>query len=322
MKNLLIVVVAVLLMIGSYFLGKHESSESPELRKNGPTQLEHDSPGVSESTVITTENGEVTSGKGLPLPPANMPLSEIYVLLQRRADAGDGKAACRLAIELVRCQQALNMNKYMSVDPDVIVEEADKSMNPGDKLKMANSIDEQKLTIMEKAKSCGKISTNQLMQTSRYLRQAAYASQADAMVAYVDGRGLEGEGGFALVRSADFDVWRRDALPIAQRALQRGIPEAVYLFSNAYSDENSLFSGLIVNDVVHAETMRLLQLRLEGTALPVETTLNASDYQRASSESDAMFRNYFNGRVQPKISFMKRLMSYTSTKKDEVAPCE
>jgi TPR repeat protein len=322
MKNLLITVFAILLMVGSYLLGKNESSESLELGKKRPAPIAQDSTDVSESTVLKTESGEVITEKSLPLPPANMPLHEIYALLQRRADTGDGKAACRLAIELLRCQQTLNMNKYMSADADIVVEEADKSMRPGDKLKMANSIDEQRLTIMEKAKSCGKISTQQLKQASRYLRQAAYASQPDAMVAYVDGRGLEGEGGFALVRSSDLDLWRRDALPIAQRALQSGVPEAVYLLSNAYSDENSLFSGLIVNDAVHAETMRLLRLRVEGTALPVETRLNASDYQRALSESDAMFRNYFNGRVQPKVSFMKRLTSYASTQKDEVAPCE
>lgn len=321
MKNLLITIVAILLIIGSYFIGKHQSSESHGPAKKKQALLEQATPSDSADT-ITTADGKVISENTLPLPPANLPLNDIYALLQRRADNGDSKAACRLAMELVRCQQALNMNKLMPVDSDEVMDSADRAMKPGDQLMIANSNDEHRLTIMERAHSCNKISADQLKQTFRYLRQAAHASQPDAMVAYVDGQGLAGGGSFAMIRSADFDLWRRDALPLAQRALQQGIPEAVYLFNDAYSFDHSLFSGLVADDIVHAETMRLLRLRIEGRALPVQTNLNASEYQRALSESDAMFRNNFNGRVQPKLSFMKRLMSFSPTKKEEVAPCE
>jgi hypothetical protein len=319
MKKLLIAVIGILLMAGSYFLGKHETTSSTILQNQEHPLFKTS---VSDVAEIAAADEKPVTKNNLPLPPANSPLNEIYNGLQQRADAGDAKAACRLAIELVRCQQALNMNKFMSVDPDSVVEEADQSLKPVDKLKMANSIDEHRLTIMEKANSCNKISVSQLKQTFRYLKQAANASQPDAMVAYIDGRGLEGEGGFALVRSTDFDAWRRDALPIAERALQQGVPEAIFLFDNAYSNDHSLFSGLIVDDTLNAETMRLLRLRVEGKSPTVSTTLIASDYQRALLKSDDMFRNYFHGQVRPKINFMKRLASYASTQKEDFAPCE
>ncbi len=321
MKKLLIVVVAVLLMMGSYFLGKNESSASPGTKK-AQAPLELATTAASGTTVFTGKNGEVISENELPLPPANMPLNEIYRLLQRRADAGDGKAACRLAIELIRCRQALHRSKYMSGDTDIEGSDGGTPLKPSDKLRMANSIDEERLTVMEKVQSCGKVPANLSKQTFKYLRQAANASQPDAMMAYADGQGLDDTGGFAMIRSNDFDVWRRDAIPVAQRALQLGVPEAVFLFSNGYSEDNAFFSSMVVDDAIHAETMKLLRLRIEGKALPVQTTLDASGYQRALSESDAMFRNYFRGQVQPKVSFMKRLRFYTPSKNEELAPCE
>ena len=126
----------------------------------------------------------------------------------------------------------------------------------------------------------------------------------------------------AMMHNPGFDTWRRDALPLAERALRQGIPEVAYMLGDAYSEDYSLFYGLVENNPLKAETMRLLQLRLEGKAFPVKTTLSASDYQRALSDSETMFKDYYHGLVNPKHKLLNRFTSVMTMKNDTVAPCE
>jgi hypothetical protein len=59
-----------------------------------------------------------TPAQPAPLPPADTPLGEILDELTRRADAGEPRAACRLAAELVRCSHraalvaSINANSF------------------------------------------------------------------------------------------------------------------------------------------------------------------------------------------------------------------
>ncbi|MEO8000947.1 MAG: hypothetical protein ABI644_03650 [Arenimonas sp.] len=313
MKKILIGIVLIMMLVAAYFLGKCDKPAISVLHGTGQAS-------ESVSATDSTESSDlrlVSKKTSQPLPASNMPLAQIYVGLQHRADAGDGKAACRLAIELIRCNQALAMSKIVAMSTG-----APNLGKSDDELQDDNATDELHLGFMEKVQNCGNLSDKQLKMTHRYLRQAALASEPDAMIAYADGMGIVNEGNFAFVRSENLDAWRREALPIAENALRHGIPEAIFLFNNGYSEDFSLFSGLIENDPYRAETMRLLRLRIEGKAFSAATTLNASDYQRALSESESMFKNYFQGLVNPKASFMRRLISANTTGKEAAAPCE
>jgi hypothetical protein len=319
MKNLLLYVVFIALAIGAYFLGRNESSYSNDQDSNSFAQSQpiQASPELHASIKNTKSEPKIS----LPLPPENLPLAEVYTLLQNRADAGDSKAACRLAIELMRCQKAFNMKKFQG-DNNLAEINFDDFVTPVDNLKYANDADESNLLLLNKLQSCKNISSNQLKQTFRYLRQAAYASEPDAMIMYVEGMGMEGEGGMSSLRGKDLDVWRQDANLIAERSLRQGLPEAVLLFNSAYSEDFSLFSGLIENDPVKAEAMQLLLLKLQGEPFPSKTKLNASDYQKALSSTEQMFASYFGSKRVPNSEFSKRITPYAVEGDESMPLCE
>ncbi len=321
MKKLLIAAIALLLLIGSYFLGKHETAASPVPNNREQADAEQAEASATEANGMAAANQKPAVRNKLPLPPANTPLNEVFDLLKKRADAGDGKAACRLAIELIRCQLAINMSKTAAMTPD---RDRDGSLNirPEDVGRIENALDEQRLLTMEKALSCNQITEERLKLATPYLRQAALASEPEAILPYVDGISLQGEGGMAMINNHGFDIWRRDALPMAESALRQGIPEAAYVLGGAYSNDFSLFYGLVENNPLKAETMRLLQLRLEGKAFPVKTTLSASDYQRALSDSETMFNDYYHGQVNPKHKLLNRFTNVMTMKNETTAPCE
>lgn len=323
MKKLLIAVVALSLLMGSYFLGKNETATSSVLQDGGQGKVEPTEALIWEANATAMANQKPAIKNKLPLPPPNTPLNEVFYLLQKRADTGDSKAACRLAIELIQCQLAVNLSKTaaMSLDRDS-ENKVPANMRPEDVRSIDNAMDEHRLLAMEKALSCNLITEEKLKLATHYLRQAALASEPEAILPYVDGISLQGDGGMAMIHNPGFDTWRHDALPMAERALRQGIPEAAYMLGSAYSEDFSLFYGLVENNPLKAETMHLLQLRLEGKAFPVKTTLSAADYQRALSDSEAMFKDYYQGLANPKHKLLNRFTHIMTMKNDTTAPCE
>ena len=214
------------------------------------------------------------------------------------------------------------MNNFMLkyADRSAFTIDAQGSSKSIDEVKAENSFDEQRLKTMEKAQACANISDEQFKQTFRYLRQGAHSSQPDAMASYADGMGFV-DGDFSILRGRDFDQWRQDAVLVTENALRQGVPEAVELLHNAYADDNSLFSGLVENDPLKATTMLLLKLRIEGKPFPSKITLKASEYKRATSDSETMFHEYFKRQVKPKTNFTKSLMSGALFENEEAAPC-
>ncbi len=323
MKKTLLGVSVIVVFIAAYFLGKHDNSaasaqqEIPELPETG---LDGNKATKGTSVLKFGVFNPKTSAKiGQPLPPANLPLAKIYSELQQRADDGNGQAACRLAIELIRCRHFNARAKYLITDPSDHKQEGNNTLN--DQLLSENSQDEERLSILERTKSCENISDEQYKQIFKYLRQGAYAAEPDALIPYISGDGLATD--FSRIRSHDFDVWRSEALPLAQSAMRMGDPASVLLLASAYQEDNDFFSGMVSNDPFQAEIMSQLHSRLFAIPTSVRTNqLTAEQNRTAANEAEQLFQQRFRGQTVPRGLSVNPVTRFTSPKKDDRAPCE
>lgn len=228
-------------------------------------------------------------GPDIPLPPPSAPLAETLPLLRARADAGDGRAACRLATELIRCQQA----GEFPADMTPLEREYEAKGN----LAAANHFAEQALWTNEMAIRCRDLPPDLRDRGGHYLRQAALAGDASAMLAYAEGMHwrLDGRG---IALDPLFDRWRTEAPQMAQRALEAGLPAANYYFWMAYQDDFSLFGALVPDDPYRAYVHHLLMARLFGWREPDGTRRDLSpvELQRAVREADELHQRVYRGR--------------------------
>lgn len=323
MKKLLSGAALVLLIVAVYFFyGQQTFLDSAQKKFNGSLDDSQADVEVPPEKAALAKAGVKSSPRNnLSLPPANVPLNEIHDLLRQRADAGDGKAACRLAIELLRCRFSKNMSNYYSsksAGPDLA---AENGITLKDKLFTQNSEDEQHIRYLEKNRSCSNISDEQYKQAFKYLRQGAYAGEPDALVPYIDGAGLAPD--FSAMRDRNFDTWRSDAVSLADSALRRGVPESLTLLGSAYTDDVSMFGGLVENDPFQAEVMRQLYFQLFSVApSPTSNLLTPEQKQSALRKSKELFADNFHNQVVARTNASKRLQFAMSLKKDDKPPCE
>ncbi|MGH8051894.1 MAG: hypothetical protein ACREPB_14640 [Arenimonas sp.] len=323
MKKTLIVVAAMVVFIAAYFLGRHDNSVASaqqEIAKTPETNLDDNKTTKGTPVLKFGVFNPKTSAKfGQPLPPGNLPLAKIYGELRQRADDGNGQAACRLAIELIRCRHFNARAKNLITDPSDHKQEGANSLNG--QLLSENSQDEERLMILEKNKNCENISENHYKQIFKYLRQGAYAAEPDALIPYISGDGLPMD--FSRIRSHEFDVWRSDALPLAQSAMRTGDPASVLLLASAYQGDDDFFSGMVSNDPFQAEVMNQLYSRLFAIPSSVRANqLTAEQNRMAINEAEQLFQQRFRGQTVPRALSVNPAIRFTSPKKDDRAPCE
>ncbi len=320
MKKILVFSCLVIMFVAGYFFAKYEVSSSQPAMSNVTDSTQQSSvSGVKTAKLLFPQKKNISR---YPLPPANTPIAEILDMLKKRADVGDGKAACRLSIELLRCRQAKTMSKYM-LDPSSVSDMFEGQLSNKEKLLVDNGQDEQRLKLLEKNKSCRNISDRQYDQIFKYLRQAAYSGEPDALIPYIDGLGLANGGDFSVIRGREFDIWRQDALNLAQSALHQGVPESVWMLSNGYSQDGSLFSGLVENDPYQAEVMSQLYFRVFAvTPAVVVNNLTPEQNALAGVQSEKIFQDYFHSQIRPRRNPIKSLLLATSLDNTAEAPCE
>lgn len=236
-----------------------------------------------------------------PLPPAEAPLPLVYPSLQARADAGDAKAACRLGIELLRCQRLGWFQDYTREHLLYAEAEATKA---GD-LDLADELARANLHYREIGLACAELSPALMERGAHYLRQAALAGEPEAMLRYADGQGFrQSPWDHGYLRSPEFDQWRREAPGMIERALALGRPEAVHLLESAHTSDEGLLQGIVRNDPVQAAAHRQLIERLQGAdgpRLPAGRNLPRLDTQQEQQAmalaADWHARHFDGGRV-------------------------
>jgi hypothetical protein len=266
-----------------------------------PTSGETPAAETASAPLARTPEGEpVPSAKGLapnpraqvPLPPVDAPLALIVEPLAARADAGDSRAACRLAMELIRCQGALFLADIPSFDSTRLEAELEAS----GKLDAADRVAADALEQARVARECLALPAHLVDRGPHYLGQAARAGEPEAMVRYADSQFWPPDGrGF--LSHPEFDLWRRDAPGMIERAFAAGVPESAFAMMDAYQSDIGLVGSLIPNDPVKAEAVRLLMTRLHGWQEPLTLgRLDASTQARVRELARQWHEGPFQGR--------------------------
>ena len=226
------------------------------------------------------------------LPAVDAPLSTILLPLSDRADRGDPKAACRLAMELIRCQVTAYYQSIAAFNDSSL----EKKLEAEGNLKAADSIAANQMELLLRSQECQAVPEDLRDRGAHYPAMAARAGEPEARLRYADGMHwpLDGRGVYS---DPGFDAWRRDAPRMLRRAFDAGIPEAPFLYWVAYQHDYGALSALIPNDEVKAEATRMLMMRLHGWGeRPVPSRLDPASLARASELARQWHEGPFKGR--------------------------
>ena len=255
------------------------------------------------------------------LPPPGSPVAAIFDQLKAAADAGDGVAACRLAVELLACE---SLQQFAAADAGG--EALEDALSRQGNLEGANSVASFELRQLQSRRQCAGITEAQRALGARYLRQGAEAGVAEAMVRYADGQVFGNPGSvYGVLRHPEFDRWRRDAPVFLQRALREGDTSAAFVLMVANSDDNSLFAALVPDDAEAAQSFRSLLGHLRGGPAGPQTGLDPAALARANAQGLRMHLDHFQGRQVPAATSLTASLTPAWSRKDDPgqrAPCQ
>jgi hypothetical protein len=308
----IVVYAFIFLLLGLAYLfliGALGNSKSNDLSSRSVDQGEKLMVGETIAIITHPEIAKINS----PLPPIGVQVASIYDGLKQRADAGNTKAACRLAIDLSKCSQNKKVLESLSLGSAT-----DADFNASESQQMD---DEFKLSALQTEKLCQGMTIAQLKERGKYLRQAAHAGIPVAMVNYANGAGFEND--MSLLQDPLFDLWKKDAVNMTERALSMGMPEAVAMLASAYASDSGRLGGLIPDDPVKAEVYRLLGMRLLNVSIEPNNSLPKKDIDYAIAESNRMFAQYFqNQPTKQKVSLLVYLEANNIPDDMQKSACE
>jgi hypothetical protein len=188
-----------------------------------------------------------------PLPPADAPLADIYSDLKRRADAGDARAACRVAFELLRCRTVIDEREALEARLREWESDLDRYGAPA----TANKAAQEQITVAERNAACRAVPRADLAAGGEYLHSAAVAGIAEAQVRYAQGlmfglvadRTLGGKT-HAYLHHPEFERWHREAPGIARDLLRKHHRAGLVLMLDAYGRDDRPFAALYADDPV------------------------------------------------------------------------
>lgn len=264
-----------------------------------PTDSSHVSLGGEAEPLVTASGASqprpVEPADAEPLPPEDRPLAAILGPLAARADAGDRKAACRLGMELLRCEHLQDHAALVAPAPAPPDDEDARKAK-----RNSASVDflmRELAWIEERLAQCKAVPSTLAREGARYLEQAALAGEPEAMVRYAEGQHWPPSGRGAMA-GPSFDRWRRNAPGMMRRALEAGYPDAAFALMIAYQDDGGFHAALIPDDPEQAAVIGLLYARLYGSQ-GMEGRLrgmDAASQANAIRQAEAMHREYFQGR--------------------------
>lgn len=295
----------------------------------------------ADASVLTSTFDEPDQAADTPaaLPPRNTALHRLWPTLQGAAQAGDAGAACRLAIETVRCVGAIRMATALSQSPKGEPGELNALMSfeysPSSFGRAAEpegphaeaALDDVNRRTNAATRHCEGLSPERTHTALALLRAAALAGQPDAQAVYAAGEGwfLTIPGGMG---RPEFEQWRREAPMVVARMLDEGHPEAPGLLAGAYSGQTWL-SGLYDTDLERATAYLLLNARLMGRLETAERQLAkvpAETTARARQQAEALYARHYAGRAVGKATFylgagVRMLQSDIFDGETKPAPC-
>lgn len=319
-RRFLLLASAALLGLGAWLLKKPPPLPSHEEPAQG--QFADSEPvGAATSSQSLVAAAPTAPVPTLPLPPPGLPVAAIFEPLKAAADAGDGVAACRLAVELLECE-----GLHRSAAVDAGSEELEDMLSGQGKLDAANNVAGFELQQLQARRRCAGITEAQRALGARYLRQGAEAGVAEAMVRYADGQVFGTSASvYGFLRHPEFERWRRDAPVFLQRALRQGDASAALVMMVAHSDDNSVFAALVPDDAEAAQSFRSLLALLRGSPSRPHTALQPAALARANAHARRMHLDHFQGRQLPATTSLSASLAPAWSRKDDPqqrAPCQ
>ena len=241
-----------------------------------------------------------------PLPPREARVQDVLPTLQARADAGDGIAACRLSVELMRCQ--LVGRKFSDRQTSLEYQLA-RHRAKQDPQALAAAEGELAKLRAEKA-SCALLPEGLANRAQHYLRAAALAGEPMSRLRYAAGAGFDDTNSYDHLVSPAFDQWRLEAETLMQQSLAEGNPVAVLALTNAYSADHGFFAGLVANDEFQTQAYARLLQRVFGESLATfpfplpQPSADAPDAARADALAAQWHQDHFGGRQHDLMELM------------------
>ena len=286
----------------------------------------------------TTTRDENPAADGRAPLTSNTPVATLWTSLAADARAGDGAAACRLAVETLRCGFVMGgLLPPFPVQPSADGELATLlaiERDPGS-LARPTAVDDAAAAALSTIQAthdaaqvhCDGLQAGWLAEAPALLRSGALAGIPDAQALYASGEGWFLTAPGALV-GPTYEQWVVEAPLLVTRMLEAGHPDAPGLLAGAYAGQTWL-SGLYPRDDELAATYRLLNARLmrsadaEARALrDVPATLVASARQRAASLYQRHYAGQDAGRAGYWLGAGTRIVSDAfGARSDAPAPC-
>ncbi len=198
------------------------------------------------SRTARAQPGIIAAAASVPLPAHDVPLSEILDELRRRADAGDARAACRIAAELRRCELVgvqLSVAQRMEAQRPQVQKAMGDQTDPNTR-DYFKRMDRFNQSALDASTHCAGVTASDPNEQIRYWRQAALAGHLRSMSMYASGDVFRIRNSLAML--PELEIYRHEAEGMAQRAALAGDAEALLALTRAYAPaEEEMFVDLI-----------------------------------------------------------------------------
>lgn len=255
-----------------------------------------------------------------PSPAPDGSFEGLALSLAQSADGGDSRAACQLAVELMRCQE---IEDFLAPTPEGedVANVIELGMERDGRLDDADQWAEQRIWHIRRQEECRRLPQAMHARSWELLRSAALAGEPEAMLRYAQGYGLQA-GGRSLLQHPGLENWRREAPPMLEQAFRAGHREAVMLLWFGYVSDHEPFHGLIPNDPERALALQILSSRLRGVGMPPLERFNAAQIAAAMKQAEQWHYAYFGGRVEPEPRTMGKISPLAQYAPEAEPPCE
>ncbi|CAD0356699.1 hypothetical protein LYZ86_09005 [Xanthomonas hortorum pv. cynarae] len=202
-----------------------------------------------------------------PLPPADTPLRQVFDELSRRAEQGDPAAACRLAIELERCdgiQQQLATYDELVWRAKRARERKLVTTNEGGNFDAWNKmLDGMAMGLVKTADRCEGIRQVSVAERVALWRQGALAGNPGALAHYAAGNAFRRRDMLELL--PELQRYRKEAETLALQAASRGDLQTSLALAAAYSPRRDNGERFFLAQVVKPDLARSLALYRRGS---------------------------------------------------------
>ncbi|WP_407353909.1 hypothetical protein [Luteimonas sp. R10] len=304
-RYLLVVCAGLAAIGGAYLLGRANGpGPSPTLQ----AQAEATAATGNWPAVKAPSSSARPARTGAPLPAAGAPLDETFAQLQARANAGDARAAARLARDLGRCHRLRGSASKDAATIDAFTRREVEGMN-ADQLRtyqhLLDAMELRQAAIGRDQALCAGVDDEMLATLVDSIAQAAMLGDDEARACYLD-RGPLLDTRRLLDRPESLGAYRSQVPRLIEAGLGSGDWRVVDLLRRAYEPgAQGLLAGFVGADpVLHYRYLKLYRLaaephrvaRLDRELASAVVGLTRAQVAEADEWAQRTLRNHFAGR--------------------------